>query len=368
MDMGNSMNKFKEAGFGVLRGFRASEWRAGFVAIGFALVCSSMIASATEAGEKPSTVAEGKDRTVIVAYSSDFTGYSTLGQLIAESDIVVIGQAATGTKLEDHSDAENVTMLQMFEVENAILGVAPSSAIGLVSYGANYDNDEITMVLSGGGHITLPLGGFGGLPTDARYLVFLKQLPARKHEGTPDATYEVVGSLSQGSFSISIDNKVRRYEVVDVVSPAGHRIHAMENVGIELEKVPGLTDFTNQTTLTNITARIKQGGKQFRRKADHELNHNVEITYSTPGNALQVHLTNGAANTDVYVGICGEANSGLDSCMLDTFRMVALDNNGRGKLTIASANRDSFLNECNGPCRIVVTNRDKRYAEIIIER
>lgn len=303
------------------------------------------------------------DGRLRLVYFSEFSGFRNIGRIVSEADLVVIGRAGVAAKF---GDLQYVTKLQTLEIEEVLLGQVPASEVGLVTYGANIDHEPIVQLFEQGGELVLPIGGFGGLLKDERYLLFLSKTQ-KDIKDAPDHKFEVAGTLSQGAFYIAPGGETRRFGLPDVLDPDGNLVMSTTFLSIEIEPVPELTGYTDGASLSDLKNLVVENQSQFQPAADPALNHFIEINYIDAGDVLEVTLTNGAPNNHVFVVICGADYLGPEACFVDDFQGVKLDRNGGAQVDISVSDRDMFQSVCQGPCYIVVSSRSELYASVQIE-
>ncbi len=295
---------------------------------------------------------------------ADRSFVETVADLVAQSELVVIGRASGWDLLEDFSDPFSAVVLHSLDLSETIVGTAPPGEIKIVTVGANVTNPQVQAAFEAGGSIALVTGGFGGLPLATDLLLFLQRPVTRFVASASAHVYEITGSV-QGLRIIGENGQLLSFGSQHVVGQDAALISDLVTVSVaEVPEIPGLNDGTPVADAREQVAAIAEVVGS---RGVPTLNHNITIDVS-PGeepdsDSLVVTLSEGSPNNEVYAGVCDSDTAGIAGCQIDTFRLVTLDATGSAEFTLP---RGSFQpiddqDRCSEGCRLVVASRQEEY-------
>lgn len=190
-------------------------------------------------------------------YISEYDAIPSLSALNMSADLVVVGTPGESMRIDESASSRFASYVQSFFIEETLVGTAPSAMIWLLNSGADTEDEIVMQIFSLGGQLQFPLGGFGQLRHDRKYVLFLLATN-RSFFGLVDSPYVVNGELSQGAFSVDVNEQTKRFSLDDVLDPFGNEIVLFHGLELRIERPPALSDYNDGDSLELIRARLAE--------------------------------------------------------------------------------------------------------------
>lgn len=330
--------------------------------------CSSSTSSTTPGGTAAPTSEEdngGIDQTpAYIIVESDGLAMPDLRSLVGYSDLVIVGSVSSQSRqpqLEDET-GRNAGVVQQVEVSSVVLGDASlaGQSIPVVSFGLNSDYTDVQTVLgSDEGLVSLDPALFGALPGDGvELLLFLRQ-PFAQRSGAAAGAWELAIAAQSLWIVDQSDGRIRIPGPDDVVSTDGALLDVEGTIVVENEYAEEI-GLDGQLLSDGIASIVAEAGA-FSPRGAPEGNEAISISIEHSPGVVTAVIEGGAARNEVYVGICSSESHADRPCLLESFRLVELDESGAGALDFAVADYD--LDQCSDGCRVVAASRTALYSD-----